>query len=311
MTICNTLQHTIQQHTATHYSVAATHYANMSICNTLQHTIQQHTATHYSNFHYQVEQRCLKKTNSLPFGPQSACPVTFFSNGRRLLEMCWRPLYIYMNICIHKYIGIWIYMYIDKYTCTCKSCLMTFFSNGRRLLEMWRFWCNLNLYRGNRVFRLGIFQGFSTIYLKTSTQINVKGVYLPTNAEIALETPRTPLFTYTSIKLPCFSWTKPLKTQRKGCWCGRNLITKNLLVRFEWGTSHIWMSHVTSKCGMSHIEMSQVVLMNESWHTWTSEGTHINDPCHIYESWHTYAWVMAHKWTSPVTHVNGACHTRG
>jgi len=143
--------------------------------------------------------------------------------------------------------------------------------------------------------------------VKTFTDINVKVVYLPKNAEITLETPRTPLFTYTSIKLPCFCWTKPLKIQRKGCWCGRNSITKNLLVRFEWVKSHIGMSqviHMNESCHtyewvMSHIWMSHVVLMNESWHTyervkehiWTIHATYMSHGTHVHESWHTYERV--------------------
>ena len=35
------------------------------------------------------------------------------------------------------------------------------------------------------------------------------------NAEITLETPRTPLFMYNEVKLLCFCWTKPLKIQQK------------------------------------------------------------------------------------------------
>ena len=43
----------------------------------------------------------------------------------------------------------------------------------------------------------------------------------------------------------------------------------------EWVTSHIWMSHVT----------------------------------HMNESWHTYEWVMSHIWMRHRTHMNESWHT--
>jgi len=76
---------------------------------------------------------------------------------------------------------------------------------------------------------------------------------------------------------------------------------------YEWVISHVRMNHCTHtnrSCEwvMTHIWMSQVILINESCHTyewvmstymwvmahiWMSHGKHTN------ESWHTYQWVMA------------------
>jgi len=56
-------------------------------------------------------------------------------------------------------------------------------------------------------------------------------------------------------------------------------------------TSHVWMSRVT------HIRMSQVTRMNESWHT--------------YEWVRSHVWMsrVAHIWMSQVTRMNESCHT--
>jgi len=106
---------------------------------------------------------------------------------------------------------------------------------------------------------------------------------------------------------------------------------------YEWGMSHIWMSHVThmdESCHtyqwvLSHIWMSHVTPMNESCHTYQwvlshigmSHVTHVNESCHTCEwvmslthaneSCHTYGWVMSHVGLSHVTHINESCHTYG
>ena len=90
---------------------------------------------------------------------------------------------------------------------------------------------------------------------------------------------------------------------------------------YEWGVSHVWMSHsthVNEAChtytwGMSHIYMRHVTHMNDSCHTyewgmshiWMSHFTHMNESCHTYE------WGMSHIWMSRVTHMNESCHTYG
>ena len=101
----------------------------------------------------------------------------------------------------------------------------------------------------------------------------------------------------------------------------------------EWVMSRIWMSHVP------HVVIPS---MNESWHTWMSHGTRVNESwshathfvipsntmnesCHTYEwvmphmwmshgtrvreSWHTCEWVMAHMWMSHGTHMNESWRT--
>jgi len=57
------------------------------------------------------------------------------------------------------------------------------------------------------------------------------------NAEITLGTPRTPLFTYIKVTLPCFCWTKPLKMQQKrSSWhikCDFSIFGRRWLVCFK------------------------------------------------------------------------------
>ena len=57
---------------------------------------------------------------------------------------------------------------------------------------------------------------------------------------------------------------------------------------YEWGC-HIWISCIIYEWVMSHIWMSHVTHMNESFHT--------------------YEWTMSHIWISHVTHMTESCHT--
>jgi len=69
-----------------------------------------------------------------------------------------------------------------------------------------------------------------------------------------------------------------------------------------------WMSHprMSYERVISHIWMSHVTHVNESYHTcewvmlhiWMSHVTHVNESCHTYE------WVMSHMWMSHITHWN-------
>jgi len=82
----------------------------------------------------------------------------------------------------------------------------------------------------------------------------------------------------------------------------------------RWVTSHIWMSHVThmnesyhtSKWVMSHIWMSHVTHLNESRHTseWVTSHIWMSHVTHMNESYHTSKWVTSHIWMSHVTHLN-------
>ena len=48
--------------------------------------------------------------------------------------------------------------------------------------------------------------------------------------------------------------------------------------------------------------------MNESWHTWTSHGTHERVMAHMNESWHTWTSHGTHE--RVMAHTNELCHTR-
>jgi len=90
---------------------------------------------------------------------------------------------------------------------------------------------------------------------------------------------------------------------------------------YEWGMSHIWMSHVTYmneachiyKWVMSHIWVSHDthIFLRRFVHGY-KYVTHMNEACHIYE-WvhicHTYEWGMSHIWMSHVTYMNESRHT--
>ena len=107
---------------------------------------------------------------------------------------------------------------------------------------------------------------------------------------------------------------------------------------YKWGTSHIWMSHVTHKWGTSHIWVGHVTDMIESRHTWITQMhdschiwmshviyewvvSHMNESCHIWMTHVTYEWVMSymndscHIWMTHVTyewlmsHMNDSCHS--
>ena len=109
---------------------------------------------------------------------------------------------------------------------------------------------------------------------------------------------------------------------------------------YEWGMSHIWMSHIAGArarlCNrkrdvkescrshewvVSRIWMRLVPHMNESCHTlWMSHVTHewvmsqararqCNVRKNIKESCRTCEWVMSHIWIRHVTHMNTSCHT--
>jgi len=84
--------------------------------------------------------------------------------------------------------------------------------------------------------------------------------------------------------------------------------SEGFMSQFMWHLNqsrHIWMGHFTYEWVMSHIWMSRVTHMDESWHTyerviphiWMSHVTHLNQSCHTYER------VMSHIWTSHVTHI--------
>ena len=59
--------------------------------------------------------------------------------------------------------------------------------------------------------------------------------------------------------------------------------------------SYLWTSHGTHEWVMWHMCTSHS-------HIWISEVAHMN------ESWHTYEWVMARIWMRHVTHMNEAWH---
>jgi len=60
-----------------------------------------------------------------------------------------------------------------------------------------------------------------------------------------------------------------------------------------------------------HICMSHGKYMYESWHTYARVMAHIctSHVTHMHESCHTYAWVMSHICMSHVTHMHESCHT--
>jgi len=90
-------------------------------------------------------------------------------------------------------------------------------------------------------------------------------LYLPPkNAEIAFETPRTPLFTYSWVKLPCFYWTKPLGIyQKRRSWRfkgdfptrGRCVSWHTCLVYIGVIVSYICVRHVAYMCVMTPSEL--------------------------------------------------------
>ena len=67
---------------------------------------------------------------------------------------------------------------------------------------------------------------------------------------------------------------------------------------YEWGTSHLWIRHVTRTNGRIPHETSVLNVTHDSF-LWMSHVTHINETCHINE------WVMLHIWMSHVTTVFG------
>ena len=82
---------------------------------------------------------------------------------------------------------------------------------------------------------------------------------------------------------------------------------------YEHGThmnmAHIWTWH-TREHG-THMNMAHTWI----WHT-HEYGTHMNDEAQIqeagevmWESCHTYEWVISHKWMSRGAHMNESCHT--
>jgi len=57
----------------------------------------------------------------------------------------------------------------------------------------------------------------------------------------------------------------------------------------EWGMSHIWMS---------------LTLTSESWPTWISHVTQINEPCHKPDAWVMSPWPLEHTYPIPThSHV--------
>jgi len=66
-----------------------------------------------------------------------------------------------------------------------------------------------------------------------------------------------------------------------------------------YSSCHIWMSHVTRKWVMSHMNENDtyecvVSHMNESVQTWIRHVTHAFIMSHMYESCHI--WVYLHSW---------------
>ena len=67
----------------------------------------------------------------------------------------------------------------------------------------------------------------------------------PKNAQITLETPRTPLFIYNEVKLLCFCWTKPLEIQQKKIsW----RFKFDFPIRGRYGAMHACKSMFTLSC---------------------------------------------------------------
>ena len=67
-----------------------------------------------------------------------------------------------------------------------------------------------------------------------------------------------------------------------------------------WAMSHIWMSHVTHMVESYH---SYEWVMSHTWmshvtHIWMSHVTHMDVSCH------TYGWVVSLMWMSHVTHTH-------
>jgi len=59
---------------------------------------------------------------------------------------------------------------------------------------------------------------------------------------------------------------------------------------YEWVVSHV------CECVISHIRMSPITHMFESFHIWMRHVAHMNESCR------TYAWVMSHVRMGHVTH---------
>jgi len=68
-----------------------------------------------------------------------------------------------------------------------------------------------------------------------------------------------------------------------------------------WHGSIIYLTGLTHTCDMSHLYATHSY-KSGAWFA-TSQGKHLNESCHTYESWHTSDCVMSHVCMSHVTYM--------